>query len=149
MEARKVIFLDFDGVIRCFGWKRESLNHLNDVIDETGARIVVTSDWRHSHSREEIVGLLDGFGILGIKNADVTPILKVDEDNLAAAEPRRSEILAWLKENGPRDYVILDDMNALASTELADRLVLCNYEEGLTELGAIEAIEILNYRKTP
>ena len=79
----KLLFLDVDGVlnsetfIRAYclvhgerSWRSESLDsaavrRLNEVIQATGAQIVVSSTWRIGRSVEELQELLHGKGIVG------------------------------------------------------------------------------------
>lgn len=48
----KVIFLDFDGVITTMKshWNlcKEKMELVKEIVDKTGAKIVISSSWRHS-----------------------------------------------------------------------------------------------------
>jgi len=102
----KCIFLDIDGVLAPFDGvgkiSREHLSRLVDVIKQTNARIVVSSDWRQSSEglnsiKTELskVGILESF--LG-----VTPTLGYDPSlhylQNSPENIRSREILLWIKE---------------------------------------------------
>jgi hypothetical protein len=120
MNAIKVIFLDFDGVLNCSrhlanedldAWgtaahedsklNRVAIERLNRIVDATGAFVVVSSMWRINRMRVELQEILGRNGFTGTV-LDKTPNLK---------EPRGLEVKAWLY-NTRRDvkaFVILDD----------------------------------------
>eukprot|EP00929_Paragymnodinium_shiwhaense_P023397 TRINITY_DN14652_c0_g1_i2.p1 TRINITY_DN14652_c0_g1~~TRINITY_DN14652_c0_g1_i2.p1 ORF type:complete len:114 (+),score=8.51 TRINITY_DN14652_c0_g1_i2:81-422(+) len=56
----RVIFLDVDGVINIpRGMDRKLLTHLKGVVEDTGAKIVLSSDWRNAKdTRDEIRRIL-------------------------------------------------------------------------------------------
>lgn len=116
----KVIFLDFDGVVVCLPveWDRlengrgvHALNRaavarLNDLVERTGAGVVVSSSWRLHQSVEHLTGYLRRAGFRG-QVLDKTP----DRHAWGAEEWQRGdEIMAWLKLNPQvTSYVALDD----------------------------------------
>lgn len=146
----KAIFLDFDGVITvppkwCI--KAEKLKWLKRIVDETGAKIVISSSWRCGvppsleTTIEKMIGrpkrcphnrMLNWF----IDNLyDVTPIY---------SSPRGREIQAWLDQHPEVDnYVILDDDGDMLPSQTY-HFVQTNYEDGLTEAEAVRAIKVLN-----
>ena len=146
----KVIFLDFDGVITVppkWFIKAEKLKWLKKIVDETGAKIVISSSWRCGvppslkETIEKMIGrpkrcphnrMLNWF----IDNLyDVTPIY---------SSPRGREIQAWLEQHpDTENYVILDDDGDML-IEQSYHFVQTNYEDGLTEAEAIRAIKVLN-----
>lgn len=122
----KYIFLDIDGVLnsnfffiersQSDRWKEayekypqeiahgvcsideRTVNRLNRIIKETGAKIVVSSSWRHDPYLQSI------FSVVGIEATifDITP--------LSQSRIRGEEIQAWLCQHPePCKYVILDD----------------------------------------
>lgn len=141
-----IVFLDFDGVIRNRGWRSEWIENVNTLVQEFDAQIVVTSDWRHSHRRVELMCELQRRGIKRWNSIDETPILlaTLEMDDPHWYEPRYTEIATWLSSNDFRGaYVILDDMQPLKTTEYGPRMVLCNYDSGFG-IGELEqAREIL------
>lgn len=156
----KVIFLDIDGVLnheQHYKWLMEtdeptplqrvypysefnpkSCQLLNDIIKETGARIVVSSSWR-----------LDGihrmnilFKYLGLPNIyDITPSLCERFGSLC----RGKEIDKWLSEHPEVDkYVILDDDTDMLPKQISFFVKTNPYEDGLNVECKDKAIEILN-----
>ena len=109
----KVIFLDIDGVLNSDeyldkvkksdiqGIERdidvEKVKLLKRAIDETGARVVLSSSWRYTRNARYLKELLANYRI----RVDSTPYIR-DERGL--------EIKKWLSENqGVEDFIILDD----------------------------------------
>jgi len=141
----KIIFLDIDGVLntplhslddtksipdfkpmdeRCYGLNSDLIKNLKHILDETGAKIVVSSSWRHFHDYAPYQNGVDWRNVLaercGRKAEDLflgdTPSLvtsKMDEDGVSEYTLRGKEILSWLKDNkhrlGSFRYVVLDD----------------------------------------
>lgn len=148
----KIIFLDMDGVlngdedfippgfnkqvsIHPIGMKKVHL--LRRIIEETGAKVVISSCWRHSWSIDQFNAVfsvfsywLDGW-IIG-----KTP-------SLGYGVTRGYEINAWIKTNNfTGKFVILDDDSDMEP--YMDYLVQTNGEIGLTEADAEKAIRLLN-----
>lgn len=139
----RLLFLDIDGVLNSEQWALERYNRhtvgselaiytvdpnsvdaLNRIIDETGARVVVSSTWGKHLPLTKIERILNAAGfrhhLLG-----VTP---------EGGAERGDEIREWLDTlNGPvledRDIVILDDSSDMG--KLAYRLFRTNYKTGL------------------
>ena len=138
-----VIFLDIDGVLNGYnrwnvlGWKvvsklnslrlriwykkftdpcgihESKVKRLAKIINVTGAKVVMSSSWRHSWWRtpyEEMTDrqkqLTDLLNKYNIEIIDITPSLQNAR--------REDEIIAWLSrhENDITNFVILDDENS-------------------------------------
>ena len=127
----KIIFLDIDGVLNSELYFRgycrypsttikHPQNHidrgavetLNTLIKNTDAKVVVSSTWRLSYSKEELQGFLNEFGFAG-EVIGVTP-----DYSRALNTVRGNEILGWIRDNDTllcksydayAEYVILDD----------------------------------------
>ena len=137
----KVIFLDVDGVICCNAegeLEHSKLLRLKRVADETGAKIVISSDWRrHPHLLAQLVDVLTNE--YGMSCIGATPAGPPD---LAM---RPSEIYTWLKSWNEQatsvdkvtSYVAVDDRDL--ATEMGGdklmrgRMLLTVYEDGLTD----------------
>lgn len=109
----KVIFLDIDGVLNSDeyvekvkksdiqGIERdidiEKVKLLKRAIDETGAKVVLSSSWRYTKNARYLKELLANYGI----RVDSTPYIQ---------EKRGLEIKKWLSENQEvEDFLIIDD----------------------------------------
>ena len=109
----KVIFLDIDGVLnsdeyfdkikkmQIHGIESEididKVKLLKMAVDETGAKVVITSSWRHTKKAKELKELLSSYAIY----VDSTPFIE---------NKRGLEIKQWLLENqNVENFVILDD----------------------------------------
>lgn len=125
---KKIIFLDIDGVLRTYKsdleWSRkvnepvyhgtnrlfskELVDNLNEVIYLTGAKIVITSNWRIHLSLEELQKIFRDRGVIG------EVIGKTGLGHLKAGSPilignRGLEIQDWLDRNPVRKFIIIDD----------------------------------------
>lgn len=148
MRITKVIFLDFDGVVRT---KRSILGktdttdkvdlicirEFNRVITETGGNIVVSSSWRSTKNKTE--KLIRSWGILG-NMMGITPVIASSPNNnnkCLSFASRGEEIRKWfelqaLKGNPFSKYkfVIIDDEDDME--EFKPYLVQCHFNYGLT-----------------
>lgn len=141
------IFLDFDGVLNSERWyargRRDSLctgsaksidpaavGLLNQLIDRSGARIVVSSTWRLA-GLHSVRATLAQRGSIG-RVVDVTPEL---------GGPRGKEIEWWLRRNAASRIVILDDDSDMG--DLLPWLVKTSHQEGITEDHVEAALAIL------
>lgn len=157
----KYIFLDIDGVLnsnfffiersQSDRWKEayekypqeiahgvcsideKAVTRLNKIIKETGAKIVVSSTWRHDPYLQEI------FNVVGIETPilDVTPSLK--------SRVRGEEIQAWLdKISEPYKYVILDDDTDMLPKQFPYFIQTDCLKWGLDDNDVELAIKLLN-----
>ncbi|MDE6690910.1 MAG: hypothetical protein K2K04_02975 [Clostridia bacterium] len=158
MGKMKVIFLDIDGVLnsRAYDRKRNWNEQTNidetrlplvkRIVDETGAKIVLSSTWREHWSVDPLLCDDDGvyinktFAKYGLEIYGKTPDLWLTAE-------RPDEIKAWLKSSTETivSFVIIDDYR-YAWVELADKVVKTNpnFGLGLEEEHVLKAIAILN-----
>lgn len=138
----RIVFLDVDGVLNSiesckrFGTYRRldpaCVAHLQRIIDQAGAAIVVSSTWRVLHGLDGMRTVLAEAG-LRADVIDVTPFM--------GSVRRRIEIGAWLVDHPEvTSWCSIDD----GSDAGPDRLVLTKFEVGLTRADADAAIAILN-----
>jgi hypothetical protein len=146
----KIIFLDIDGVL-CVDWnldvdefghpfRKEYVTNLNQIIQATGAKIVISSSWRKS-GLSEMKRMWKDRNLPG-EVIDITPSLWTI---------RGEEIEEYLRENPCDTYVIIDD-----ETDFLPEQMKCfirtsknNHFEahrglGLTQRCAKQAIRVLN-----
>jgi len=145
-----VIFLDIDGVMvtgrvmtSFHGvfppFDRACVACLNNLIERTGARIVISSTWRWAHPKHiDLHAYLKEQGVKG-EIEDMTP------RETANSRGRGDDILAWLKSRKDiESFVILDDDDDML--ELGGRLVQTKFNEGLTPVCVEEAVDIMRHR---
>ena len=138
----KVIFLDIDGVLSTgndFGVSKDNkwdayrfdskcVAVLNSILKETGAEIILSSDWRHTYTLQE---MRDIFAHNGVINGPIGFTMRSANYNGNTLEwGRTEEIKHWLKSNAWKDdckWVAIDDLNM--SIDYADKVG--NYAGGL------------------
>lgn len=156
----KIIFLDIDGVLNSEEWldKRndnetinpEQVKLLKEIVDRTGAEIVLSSTWRALVDTEErqehpqYTYLVDSLKKFGLKIKSHTPRIGND---------RPMEIKEWIDKHGTNDeikFVILDDDFPIFWYQIygiSDCLVQTSYhgKNGGLQKGHVEkAVKILN-----
>lgn len=159
---RKIIFLDIDGVLNsvdyfervkdCKGYTEinpEKVKLLKEIVDRTGAEIVLSSTWRDLRKRKDepehpmYTYLTDMLKEYGMEIVDHTPYIGQD---------RPKEIKAWLDNQKNKDirFVSLDDdfpKNLYDEVGIGNCLVrTCFYENdgGLRREHVEKAAKILN-----
>jgi hypothetical protein len=163
----RAIFLDVDGVLNndntttyteanYFVFVDDYLvERVKNIIDETDAIVVLSSDWRDGFENEFIKPELDEL-IHKLKEYEIelygyTPILTFDnmtDDEMDKYEcfnciPRGVEIQKYLDEHPEiEEFVILDDRRDMKPNMA--HLVNTNYHFGLTEQDVEKAIDVLN-----
>ncbi len=183
----KVIFLDIDGVLNSNDWyvyRRDNVamdsvdaqypfyefdpravKRLNRIIEQTGAKIVVSSSWRSGETVESLQKLLDSVGVVG-EVIGLTPHLwcnKPYPDKDGYRVPRGCEIDWWLDNYGEfqrinwskekqaeyvekaivKNYIILDDDSDMLYGQ-REHFIKTPGMYGLTDELADQAIEVLN-----
>ena len=158
----KVIFLDIDGVLNkrfsksyapsgCTGIENSALKKLRKIIEETGARVVLSSTWKSELDKNLHYATADGKYMLnkfryegGFHLLDKTP----DAEKCIL---RGAEINSWLsKKNDVESFVILDDIefDDFHIFGYIDHLVLTDPSVGITDEDVEKAIGILNAKTT-
>jgi hypothetical protein len=117
----------------------ESCRILNKIIDETDAKIVLSSSWRLD-GINRMNSLFKYFGLPRIY--DITPSLSNKFGSLC----RGKEIDAWLNEHPEvTKYVILDDDTDMEEHQLPLFIKRNPYKDGLNEEVKNKCIKILNF----
>lgn len=146
----KAIFLDINGVLNSnehtafiksfitYGdnmiepFDDECLYNLKYIVDETDAKIIITSIWRLFPDYLYILmNKLEEYGL--DKNVISLTISNKYKDKL-------QEIAVKLKKLGITEYVVLDNDKTLN----LDRHIITNNVTGLTEIDAKQAVKILS-----
>lgn len=148
----KVIFLDVDGVLnyhgcmyscgRYIGVDPEKVGYLKQIVDSTGAIIVLTSTWKSEW--ESFKELQDSLGhYLDRELAKFG--LKIRSKTHDCIIDRGAGIKRWIAERAVESFVIMDDNEFDFESEgLKDRLVKTDFERGLTREDVEKAEKILN-----
>ena len=149
----KIIFLDFDGVITIppkWYINSNKIKWIKKIVDETDAKIVVSSSWRRENVKETINDMIGK-----TKRCPRNKMLYWLVDNLYDVTSwfsdkkyngtgRGGEIQTWLDKHPEVDnYVIIDDDGDFLDEQLY-HFVQTNYEDGITETESIRAIKVLN-----
>jgi hypothetical protein len=164
---QKIIFLDIDGVIATPKFVKDGMWQLNpnkqkllgEILDETGANIVLSSSWRHE-TLEKTITFMESEGFLFCDKLIGVTIRAYHymERGIHLSIPRGVEIKQWLdtnihSNNGKNykrknlgvdyQYVILDDDSDML-LEHKDNFIKTDSLIGLTQEDVEKAIEILN-----
>ena len=167
---QKIIFLDFDGVITTmasrYALDRYKCDLLQQVIDRTGAKIVVSSSWREGSAEETIAELRNvptcfkkfvPSWVEEIVGVTIRAYRYIRE-GVHLGIPRGVEIKQWIDTHLHRDkegkyerkqvgvdfqYVILDDDSDML-LEHADHFIHTDGYLGMSQDDAIRAVCILN-----
>lgn len=157
----KVIFLDIDGVLNIYCPGRDEygclfhehfVDNLRWIIEQTKAKIVVSSSWRLS-GKTSILEMWKYRNLPG-EVIDITPNLTYGSGKNSST-PRGKEIQHWLNEHPEvTNYVILDDDSDMLSTQMENfvktsgNLHHIDFVDGggygLTKECSQEAVKILN-----
>ncbi len=154
---KKIIFLDIDGVLTVPSSKycldRERMKLLGEILDRTGAWIVVSSSWRAGTIKDTIFNLTNpddpAVGSNPFPYCDkiigVTPVISWQPGYAGMQRPpcRGEEIAAYLRLHPCDSYVILDDEDDMQPSQ-SSRFILLVHEDGLTLEVVERAVEILN-----
>lgn len=130
-----------DVKLRFDDFNQDSVSVLNEILTETNADIVVSSDWKLYATLDEMGDYYESQGIIK-RPVDFTP----NWENPGFREPtrdliREKEIRMWLNDNPDvTTYVAIDDLNLYGLG--SQHFVYCDIivEEGLEEKGIKQKI---------
>ncbi len=159
----KVIFLDIDGVLNVMHRERDEfgaifhqnfVDNLETVINETGAKIIISSSWRHG-GLQRMIDMWEFRGLPG-QVIGITPDLwgEIEGEDFYEKLQRGHEIQSVLDRTPEiTSYVIFDDDDDMLPSQKGN-FVMCsnniNHPDcvdigyGLTKECAKMAIRILN-----
>lgn len=160
----KIIFLDIDGVLAThkefmmnrtkFQSKHPEAKELNipypfnsgcvkvfnEILKETDAKIVLSSDWRLYWSLEELDKIFKFNGV--IKSPEEITGVSSGKMSWELEKNRVEEIFQFIEKNKIVDWVAVDDLNL---SELGDRFINTRDNEGLKQLSLKDKIlKVLN-----
>lgn len=155
----KVIFLDIDGVVNCYDTKERApskvigveqrlITHIKEIVDATGAKLVLSSTWRKDWAFDLMNGkdwhyLRDEFAKQGLYFMDYTPSRRDSH--------RGEEIKEWLESTGydVESYVVIDDemfdIRDLHDGHMVQTSAMTGIKPGAVKM----AIEILSKQHNP
>jgi len=157
----KIIFLDIDGVLRThksdLEWSKkltapvyrgvnrlfdkELVDNLNEVIILTGAKIVVTSNWRIHLSLEELQKIFKDRGVIG-EVIGKTGLGHLKDGSPIPIGNRGLEISDWLGRNPAGKFIIIDDqVSDIINIFPSWRIIKVNPQVGFVEVE--KALDIL------
>lgn len=149
-----IIFLDIDGVLRTTAsdiwwsdkliqpipdsiFKRRfsptSVSLINQLVNITKAKIVITSTWKTFYKFEDLKKELFSRGLVS-DIIDITPVL----------QNRGTEIQCWLDINSVNKYAVIDDnINDIIDHINPGKIIKCSPSIGFTEIEFEKAIDLL------
>ena len=155
----KIIFLDIDGVVNCWDTKERApskvigveqrlITHIKEIVDATGAKIVLSSTWRKDWAFDLMNGkdwhyLREEFAKQDLYFLDYTPSRRDSH--------RGEEIKEWLEstEYDVESYVIIDDEIFDIRDLHKGHMVKTSFNDGITKGGVDIAIKILKKEDNP
>lgn len=140
MSGDKLLFLDVDGVLNTTGENfnkaldKGALEQLQRIVDKTGCKIVVSSQWRKTPAAmESLLPQLPKGAYVG-----KTPIRAYME----RSKEIRDFIFSY--EGKISTFAIIDDTPQIIDVSLKDFFVQTDPKKGITKTVANEVIKILN-----
>ena len=160
----KVIFLDIDGVLATdkefmrnrekfwkkhptmeelkvpYPWNEDAVKVFNEILDETGAVIVLTSDWRLHWNLDELKGIFTWNGVKKHPIA-VTGDIFIGTGNLEMT--RAGEIEEYIRAWDIKNYVVIDDLNIGKYMKLTgddDKFFITRSGQGIKQTGLKDKI---------
>lgn len=145
----KVIFIDIDGVLAtapcwnmstdnkwdAYPFDKKAVKVLNEILKETGAEMVLSSDWKYHYTMNQIKEIFIEFNGVIKSPFDKTPFSK-EYTAMNLEGGRVTEINMWLAENkeklGITHWVAIDDLKMFQ----LENFVHCpKHMEGIKQCG--------------
>lgn len=157
----KLIFLDIDGVLNNDSTKEEVAGYtfvddnkialLKEIVDQTGAKLVLSSTWRRGWEIKEQIAEPTSFDMQDIRlfEALVEKLKQYGMELMSYTEDfgfRGEEIDKWLSswQGEPvESFIILDDMGGVEMQPHSLRLVQTGFRDGLLPRHVQKAIRLL------
>lgn len=151
MELEKVLFLDIDGPLattdcfkktemkfgkRLYKWNPKCVQILNEILVETNAVIILSSDWRKFFTMDELNEIFKWNGVIQ-SPVDVTDTLKRSFSSSSDID-RIFQIGRYLENNSIKKWVAVDDLNL--NSDIVKNFVLVEEEEGISQEGIKEKL---------
>lgn len=140
----KVLFLDIDCVINLdLGWCSESIETLHSIIEQTNAKVVISSDWKYEYTIDVLQNIFINAGIKA-EIFDYTPDI-IPKTGQSLEKVRVDEINKYIRQNDVANYVAVDDMDLVSAGFPESHFVQTRFSVGLKENGLRDTcIELFN-----
>lgn len=154
MSVKKVIFLDIDGVLATnsefmmnrtkfqtkhpeakelhipYPFNKKCVEIFNEILEETDATIVLSSDWRHHWDLEELNKIFKFNGV--IKSPESVTGFSKRKMSSSLEDDRTWQIKNFVESKNLKIWVSIDDLNL---SDLKPNFVQTKDTEGLKQLG--------------
>lgn len=129
----KVIFIDIDGPLAWatwndgpvtisdgssdkfkipYPWVKEDCDALSEILRNTNARLVVSSDWKNHYGFFQLRRVFEHYGIGPWNIMDTTSHFNPRKKMSSSIEwDRACEINSWVKSYKPKNWLAIDDMD--------------------------------------
>jgi hypothetical protein len=131
---QKIIFIDIDGPLAWgtwndgpitingerhteftipYPWNQEDCNALKQILDETNAKLVLSSDWRFQFAFRQMKDIFQHYGIHGSNLLDMTCQFSLwNKMSRTSLEHERAlQIVKWAKDNKISNWIAVDDLD--------------------------------------
>ena len=152
IEPITVVFTDIDGVLIKDNHQRVKMvdgfppfskscvTAYNELIRLTGAKTVISSDWRKWEDLESLKMIFSNRCV----DCDIISMTDILSYQISSCASRGQEIANWLERHPEvTNYVILDDIIDTIKSKHPDNYIECDENIGLTEELMRKALEIL------
>ena len=152
---KKYLYLDIDGVLavgytsktketpwgNIYKWDAKCVKILNDIIKETGADIIVSSDWKNSFMFYELVEI---FKWQGVEKSPISITPHIAGGSLQQLDEfRAKEILMHVEEHKPDKWVAIDDLVLHPYIDEEHFVEMPRWMEGVKQSGKKDKITML------
>jgi len=151
---KKFIYLDIDGVL-CLGseihpkltewgyvhrFNARAVQMFNEILEVTDADIIISSDWKHHYSLENLQEIFKWQKVIKIP-MDITSSIKFSSTQLLE-ENRAKEILEHVNKIKPGFWVAIDDLDLRSWISDKHFVHTPRFMEGIKQTGKVN--EIIN-----
>lgn len=112
---------------------------LNDIIEATGATIILSSSWRKYFDLDQMEEIFINNGVIAFPEGSthIKSIKDVDDE-----KKRTDEIVAFIRYCGIKNWVVIDnyDLKKYFKEKNHDRIIITNPDKGLAQVGLKERV---------
>jgi len=131
---QKIIFIDVDGPLAWgtwdkgpvtisggrhgeftipYSWDQDDCNSLKKILEESNAKLVLSSDWRFQFSFRQMKDIFQHYGIHGSCLLDMTCQFSLwNKMSRASLEHERAmQVAKWAKDNKISNWIAIDDLD--------------------------------------